>query len=162
LSNVNPTNYFSLAVSSGAGKKKEEIQKTTQQSHNQEITLTNKFQKLPDKLTTKIFSKLEDEPKTLTRCTAVCKNWASFVSETVNLSLRFSSLGNEGHSIPCSKLHYHIPQYAIPSIMNVFANLESFEIKLCNYPSQTSHPSYRQNITKMKVKWDGNVDQAFC
>jgi len=46
--------------------------------------------------------------------------------------------------------------------MNVFANLESFEIKLCNYPSQTSHPSYRQNITKMKVKWDGNVDQAFC
>jgi hypothetical protein len=114
LSNVNPTNYFSLAVSSGAGKKKKEIQKPTQQSHNQEITLTNKFQKLPDKLTTKIFSKLEDEPKTLIRCTAVCKNWASFVSETVNLSLRFSSLRNEGLSIPCSKLHYH----AHPTICN--------------------------------------------
>ncbi|KAI5600367.1 hypothetical protein POPTR_001G022150v4 [Populus trichocarpa] len=48
----------------------------------------------------------------------------------------------------------HIPQSAIPAIMNVFANLESFEINLCNYPSRTSHPSYRQNITKMKVKWD--------
>lgn len=128
---------------------------TAQQSHNQELTLrrstrlTDKFQKLPDELTTKIFSKLEDEPKTLIRCTAVCKNWASFVSETVNLSLRFSSLGNEGLSIPCSKLHYHIPQSAIPSIMNVFANLESFEIKLCNYASQL----HIHLIVKTSPRW---------
>ena len=135
--------------------------KSTQQSQNQlfplrrSARLADKFQKLPDELTIKIFSKMEDDPKTLIRCSAVSKTWSSFVSKTVNLTLRFLSTGEKGHSLPCSKRHHHIPLPAIPAIMKVFANLESLKIKLCRFPSPTAQPCC-QNFTKMKVDWEGD------
>ncbi|KAB5572968.1 hypothetical protein DKX38_000162 [Salix brachista] len=95
---------------------------SSQQSQNQHFPLrrsarlADKFLSVPDELTTKIFSKLEDDPKTLIRCSAVSKKWASFVSKTVNLTLRFS---RTGESLPCSKRHHHVPLLAIPSIMKV-------------------------------------------
>ncbi|KAJ6341017.1 hypothetical protein OIU78_009236 [Salix suchowensis] len=131
---------------------------SSQQSQNQHFPLrrsarlADKFLSVPDELTTKIFSKLEDDPKTLIRCSAVSKKWASFVSKTVNLTLRFS---RTGESLPCSKRHHHVPLLAIPSIMKVFANLESLKIKLCRFPSPTPQPCC-QNFTKMKVDWDGD------
>ncbi|KAJ6714004.1 hypothetical protein OIU85_025611 [Salix viminalis] len=131
---------------------------SSQQSQNQHFPLrrsarlADKFFSVPDELTTKIFSKLEDDPKTLIRCSAVSKKWASFVSKTVNLTLRFS---RTGESLPCSKRHHHVPLLAIPSVMKVFANLESLKIKLCRFPSPTPQPC-SQNFTKMKVDWDGD------
>ncbi|KAJ6714003.1 hypothetical protein OIU85_025610 [Salix viminalis] len=104
---------------------------------------------LPDELTTKIFSKMEDDPKTLIRCSLVSKKWASFVSKTVSLTLRFS---RNGRFLACSKHHYHIPLSALPAIMKVFANLESLEIKVCHPASE--QPVYG-NITKMTVTWEG-------
>jgi len=83
----------------------------TQQSQNQDFPLrrsarlADKFTNLPDELTTKIFSKMEDDPKTLIRCSVVSKKWASFVSKIVNLTLRFS---RNGHFLACSEHHYQI------------------------------------------------------
>ncbi|CAK7339378.1 unnamed protein product [Dovyalis caffra] len=113
---------------------------------------------LPKEITTIIFSKMEDDPKTLTRCYAVSKNWASVVSQTVNLSFRMSCTGDKGHSIPCSELHYHVPVSAIPGMMRLFANLESVEIKLCHCPSRTPYPACNQHVTKVKAEWA--VDHA--
>ncbi|CAK7339376.1 unnamed protein product [Dovyalis caffra] len=135
---------------------------STEESNKQDVKLrkseilADKITKLPAELTTKIFSKMEDDPKTLIRCSAVCKNWGYFVSKTVNLSLRFLSTGEKGESLPCSKRHYHIPVAAIPSIMKVFANLESLKIKLCRFPSATSQPPCCQNFNQIKVEWDGD------
>uniref|UniRef100_A0A3N7E6T6 F-box domain-containing protein n=1 Tax=Populus trichocarpa TaxID=3694 RepID=A0A3N7E6T6_POPTR len=139
---------------------------TAQQSHNQELTLrrstrlTDKFQKLPDELTTKIFSKLEDDPKTLIRCSAVSKKWASFVFKTAHLSFIFSCTPERSRFFPSSKLHNHISSSAIPAIMNAFSNLESIQIKLCRCPSRTPQPPCCQNITKMNVVWTSDDSQA--
>ncbi|KAJ6307372.1 hypothetical protein OIU76_017211 [Salix suchowensis] len=134
--------------------------KATQQSQNQDFALrrsarlADKFMNLPDELTTKIFSKMEDDPKTLIRCSLVSKKWASFVSKTVSLTLRFS---RNGRFLACSIHHYHIPLSALPAIMKVFANLESLEIKVCHPASE--QPVYG-NITKMTVTWEGYVSQT--
>ncbi|KAB5572969.1 hypothetical protein DKX38_000163 [Salix brachista] len=72
--------------------------------------------------------------------------------QSLPLILKFRSRGSIS-----SMLKTSLPQSAIPAIMNVFANLESLGIKLCNYPSRTSHPPYRQNITRMKAKREDEV-----
>ncbi|KAG6791065.1 hypothetical protein POTOM_000175 [Populus tomentosa] len=134
--------------------------KATQQSQNQDFPLrrsarlADKFTNLPDELTSKIFSKMEDDPKTLIRCSVVSKKWASFVSKIVNLTLRFS---RNGHFLACSEHHYHTPLSSLPAIMKVFANLESIEVKVCHPASEP--PAYG-NITKMTVTWEGYVSQT--
>ncbi|CAK7339384.1 unnamed protein product [Dovyalis caffra] len=141
---------------------------TVEISNNQEsklrrsTRLTNKFQKLPPVLINKIFSKLEDDPKTLIRCFGVCENWAFFVSKTPHLSLRFSSTGAKGRYLACSKLHQHIPITAIRRMMKWFANLESLEIKFCRTPSSLLpyYQRFHQNITKMTVPWADDDSQT--
>ncbi|CAK7339381.1 unnamed protein product [Dovyalis caffra] len=134
--------------------------KSTPESQNQNLTLRkserleDKFMKLPEEVIPKIFSKLEDDPKTLIRCSAVSTNWASFVSKTVHLSLRFF---RRRYFYACSRVHYHMPSSAIPAIMKLFANLESLEIKICHPMSQ---PPFYENITRMTVKWTEDACQS--
>jgi hypothetical protein len=134
--------------------------KATQQSQNQDFPLrrsarlADKFTNLPDELITKIFSKMEDDPKTLIRCSVVSKKWASFVSKIVNLTLRFS---RNGHFLACSEHHHHTPLSSLPAIMKMFANLESIEVNVCH---PASEPPVYGNITKMTVTWEGYVSQT--
>uniref|UniRef100_A0A6N2M6V4 F-box domain-containing protein n=1 Tax=Salix viminalis TaxID=40686 RepID=A0A6N2M6V4_SALVM len=63
--------------------------KSAGQSQNPNIT------KLPDDLILKILSNIQDDTKTLIRCSSVCKNLHSLVSEIDTVSLR-SLCQNEG------------------------------------------------------------------
>ncbi|CAK7339372.1 unnamed protein product [Dovyalis caffra] len=109
----------------------------TQKPHNQEFELrrsprlADKFQKLPDDLILAIFSKFQDDAKTLIRCSSVCKNWASLVPELHTLFLRFFTPVGDDDFPPCFQYHHHIPKSAIPALMKLFANLKSLEVKLC-------------------------------
>ncbi|KAG6787689.1 hypothetical protein POTOM_003732 [Populus tomentosa] len=142
---------------------------STQQSQNQNqdimlrrsAMLSDELVNLPDELSTIIFSKMEDDPKTLIRCFLVCKNWASFVSKTVNLSIRMSCTGENADSLPCATLHNHSPSSAIPGIMKLFANLESLEIKLCHCPSPTPETPCYQHVTKVKAEWAGDDSKTY-
>ncbi|CAK7339385.1 unnamed protein product [Dovyalis caffra] len=137
--------------------------KSTPESENQDLTLRrserleDRFMKLPEEVMTKIFSTMEDDPKTLIRCYAVSKNWASFVSKTVKLSLIFYKRGARRRSLVCSKLHYHIPPTALRAIMKLFTDLESLQIKICH---PTSQAPASQQIMKIKVGWSGDYCQT--
>jgi len=123
--------------------------------------LSDELVNLPEELSTIIFSKMEDDPKTLIRCFLVSKNWASLVSKTVNLSIRMSCTGENADSLPCATLHNHIPLSAIPGIMKLFANLESLEIKLCHCPSPTPETPCYQHVTKVKAEWAGDDSKTY-
>jgi hypothetical protein len=142
---------------------------STQQSQNQNqdimlrgsAMLSDELVNLPDELSTIIFSKMEDDPKTLIRCFLACKNWASLVSKTVNLSIRMSCTGENADSLPCATLHNHIPSSAIPGIMKLFANLVSLEIKLCHCPSPSPETPCYQHVTKVKAEWAGDDSKTY-
>ncbi|KAL9370122.1 hypothetical protein Peur_041321 [Populus x canadensis] len=147
--------------------KSESTQQSQNQNQNQDIMLrrsamlSDELVNLPEELSTIIFSKMEDDPKTLIRCFLVSKNWASLVSKTVNLSIRMSCTGENADSLPCATLHNHIPLSAIPVIMKLFANLESLEIKLCHCPSPTPETPCYQHVTKVKAEWAGDDSKTY-
>jgi hypothetical protein len=147
--------------------KSESTQQSQNQNQNQDIMLrrsamlSDELVNLPEELSTIIFSKMEDDPKTLIRCFLVSKNWASLVSKTVNLSIRMSCTGENADSLPCATLHNHIPLSAIPGIMKLFANLESLEIKLCHCPSPTPETPCYQHVTKVKAEWAGDDSKTY-
>nr|XP_034925298.1 uncharacterized protein LOC118056958 isoform X2 [Populus alba] len=100
--------------------------KSAKLSHNPNITvrrserLADNFKKLPDDLIIKILFKIQDDTKTLIRCSTVCKNLHSLVSKIDTVSLKFLC-PNEGDDdddvLLCSQSHHHIPQVAFPALM---------------------------------------------
>ncbi|KAI5554626.1 hypothetical protein BDE02_19G027000 [Populus trichocarpa] len=143
--------------------------KSAKQSHNPNITvrrserLADNFKKLPDDLILKILFKIQDDTKTLIRCSTVCKNLHSLVSKIDTVSLKFLC-PNEGddddddddYVLLCSQSHHHIPQVAFPALMKVFANLNFLEIKLCSFPSSSNLHVSRLNCMI------GDCDSIHC
>ncbi|CAK7339374.1 unnamed protein product [Dovyalis caffra] len=109
------------------------------------------FQEFSDDLIVTIFSKIQDDPKTLIRCSSVSNYWASLASKLTTSSLRFfvplegDDDADEEHS-PCFQSHHHTPTLAIPALMRVFENLESLEIKIC-FSQPCEHHSFRLKTT---------------
>ncbi|KAF9688740.1 hypothetical protein SADUNF_Sadunf01G0019500 [Salix dunnii] len=129
---------------------------SSKQNQNQVIMqwgsamLSDKLVKLPDELNTIIFSKMEDDPKTLIRCFLVCKNWASLVSQTVNLSIRMSCTGENADSLPCATLHNHIPSSGVPICQYPRQYFHAIcDLPICHYPRISMHICQYPGIMKL-------------